>query len=101
MKKCREVKVGDVVQFPHHEWAPYRTGWNGWLFKTAIVKRLYTSIQGNPCAELIYFYYDETVTCKKRVDVLFQFDLEWARKKKYELGLDTEELRFLTKHGKI
>ena len=101
MKKMKNVKVGDVVEFPHYQFAPYRSGWNGWLFKTAIVKRLYTSVQGKPCAELLYTYRDEEVTCKRVACDLFQHDIEWTKRKKYEFNDDTEEIRFLTRHSKI
>lgn len=101
MKKCVKVNVGDVVEFPHHEFAPFRKGWNGWIFKTGIVNRLYTSTQGKPCAELIYMYRDEEVKCKRLVCDLFQVDIEWKRRQKCEFGIDNEEIRFLTNHGKI
>lgn len=101
MKKCLRVKVGDAVRFPHHQFAPFRRGWNGWIFKTGIVNRLYTSTQGKPCAELIYLYNGEEVKCKRLVCDLFQVDIEWAKKQKNELGIDNEEIRFLTQHGKI
>lgn len=101
MKKCKNVKVGDVVEFPHHQFAPYRYGWNGWIFKTGIVNRLYTSTQGKPCAELIYTYRGEEVKCKRLVCDLFQFDIDWAKRQKSEFGIDNEEIRFLTQHGKI
>jgi hypothetical protein len=101
MKKCKNVKTGDVVQFPHHQFAPYRSGWNGWIFKTGIVVRLYISVQGVPCAELVYSYRDEDVKHKHRIDELFQVDLEWAKRQKNEFGIDNEEIRFLTRHDKI
>lgn len=101
MKKMKSVKVGDVVRFPHYQFAPYRSGWNGWLFRTAIVKRLYTSAQGNPCAELLYSYRDEDVTCRKFVCELFEFDLDWAKRQKSEFGIDNEEIRFLSRNDKV
>ena len=101
MKKAVRVKVGDVVRFPHYQFAPYRSGWNGWMFTTGIVSRLYTSIQGKPCAELIFSYRDEEVKCKRLVCDLFQEDVEWIKRKKTEFGIDDEETRLLTNHGKI
>lgn len=32
-----EVKIGDLVEVPRHQFAPNRKGWNGWLFSEAIV----------------------------------------------------------------
>lgn len=101
MKKCAKVKLGDVVRFPHHEFAPYRNGWNGWEFRTGIVERLYTSTQGKPCAELIYLYNGKEVKCKRLVCDLFQFDTDWAKRQKREFNIDNEELRFLERHGII
>ena len=54
MKKARNLKVGDVVQFPEYEFAPYRTGWNGWLFRAAIIEKLYVSTKGIKCATIRY-----------------------------------------------
>lgn len=34
-----KVKAGDLVQVPRTQFAPMRTGWNGWLFSEAIVLR--------------------------------------------------------------
>ena len=101
MKKCKSVKVGDIVEFPHTCFAPYRQGWNGWLFKTGIVSRLYTSTKGFLCAELIYDYRGEDVKTRKLASDLFEIDLEWKKRQKYEFGIDNEEIRFLERHGKI
>ena len=68
MKKCKNVQIGDVVRFPYHQFAPYRRGWNGWLFKPGIVTRLYTSTQGKLCAEITYLYRDEEVKCRRLVE---------------------------------
>lgn len=104
MKKAKNVKVGDVVKFPSYEFAPYRQGWNGWLFEVAIVKRLYTSKSGKKCAELVYQTrnkeYTET-THKELCDYLFEFDLEWARKSYYEHGIKGEGFELLESHGLI
>lgn len=34
-----KVKSGDLVQVPRTQFAPMRSGWNGWLFSNAIVLR--------------------------------------------------------------
>lgn len=41
MKKViyEKVKNGDLVQVPRTQFAPMRSGWNGWLFSEAIVIR--------------------------------------------------------------
>ena len=89
MKKCAKVKLGDVVRFPHHEFAPYRNGWNGWEFRTGIVERLYTSTQGKPCAELIYLYNGKEVKCKRLVCDLFHLILIGQKGRNVSLTLIT------------
>ncbi len=39
MRKAR-ARIGLVVQIPVSEYAPFRHGWNGWLFQAGIVKAL-------------------------------------------------------------
>lgn len=53
MNQAKNIKVGDVVQFPCICFAPLRSGWNGWIFMAAIVERLYTSKKGIPCAAFV------------------------------------------------
>ena len=93
MRKCKNVKVGDVVRFPYYEFAPMRSGWNGWLFTTGIVKRIYTSTKGFKCAELVYQArtkeYKE-LTFKIRCDYLFEGDVEWIKKSYLEHGIKCE-----------
>ena len=36
MNQAKNIKVGDVVQFPCICFAPLRRGWNGWIFRAAI-----------------------------------------------------------------
>lgn len=48
MKKAID-KVGAVVQVPVYEFAPYRRGWNGWLFSYGIIRKIYTSTTGRKC----------------------------------------------------
>lgn len=89
MKKARNIKVGDVVQFPAYEFAPLRRGWNGWIFRAAIVERLYISKSGIKCAEIRYCtrtagryqLLPNTETTKKiRCEYLFEYDVEFKRK---------------------
>jgi hypothetical protein len=89
MKQAKNVKVGDVVQFPHHCFAPMRQGWNGWIFRAAIVERLYTSKKGIPCAVVRYcsrtagrYQLLPCVEATEHVAVknLFDYNLEFYRK---------------------
>lgn len=101
MRKARNIKVGDVVQFPAYEFAPFRSGWNGWIFRAAIVDRLYTSKSGKPCAEITYcsrvagrYQLLPNTEAKTRVlrDNLFQYDVP-LRERKYR------EMREYEKNG--
>ena len=104
MKKMKNAKVGDVVRFPYYEFAPFRSGWNGWLFKVAIVKRLYTSTKGFKCAELVYQTdakeYAEA-THKIRCEFLFDGDAEWIRKSYHEFNIKAEGFELLKANGMI
>lgn len=104
MKKAKKVKVGDVVQFPAYEFAPYRRGWNGWLFEVAIVKRLYTSTKGFPCAEIVYQTrakeYTE-VAHKIRVEYLFEYDVEWLKENFESRGIKGQGYELLKANGLI
>lgn len=99
MRKARNIKVGDVVQFPAYEFAPLRKGWNGWIFRAAIVERLYTSTKGFKCAEIRFcsqlagryqLLPNVEATKKIRCDYLFEYDVEFWRKQYLE-GLEAEK----------
>ncbi len=38
MRKAKNLSVGAVVCVPTYEFAPFRSGWNGWLFSVGIIK---------------------------------------------------------------
>lgn len=90
MKNAKNIKVGDVVQFPCICFAPLRRGWNGWIFRAAIVERLYTSKKGIPCAVVRYCSrvagrYQLLPCVEATVNValknLFEYNLEFHRKR--------------------
>ena len=90
MKNAKNIKVGDIVQFPCICFAPLRRGWNGWIFRAAIVERLYTSKKGIPCAVVRYcsrtagrYQLLPCVEVTERVAVknLFEYNLEFHRKR--------------------
>ena len=43
MKKAKKIEVGTLVKVPIYEFAPFRTGWNGWIFRVGVVEKLYIS----------------------------------------------------------
>lgn len=61
MRKKRNVKVGDLVQFPYYMFAPMRSGWNGWLFRVGIVEKVFTTAAGKAGATVRYCSYIPTV----------------------------------------
>lgn len=90
MKLAKSVKIGDVVQFPYYCFESGRKGWNGWVFRAAIVERLYTSKTGARCAEIRYCSrllnrYQLTPNVEETrcvlVKNLFEFNLEFVRKR--------------------
>lgn len=93
MKQAKNVKVGDVVQFPHHCFDQYRRGWNGWIFRAAIVERLYVSKTGKRCAEVTYcsktagryqLLPNTEITAKVLVSELFEYNVEFYRNRYME-----------------
>lgn len=54
MKKVAKIKIGDLVEIPVYEFAPFRSGWNGWIFRVGVVEKLYISKSGKKCATVRY-----------------------------------------------
>ena len=93
MKQAKNVQVGAIVQFPHHCFAPNRSGWNGWIFRAAIVDRFYMSTTGKLCAEVTYctktaskyqLLPNTEAKAKVLVSNLFEYDVNFYRKKYME-----------------
>lgn len=89
MKLKRSVKVGDVIQFPHHCFSEQCRGWNGWIFRAGIVDKLYTDEHGKKCAVVSYCSKRagryQLLPCEIRqrrvpVNTLFEFDVERAER---------------------
>ena len=85
MKQVKNVKVGDVIQFPRTQFAPLRKGWNGWLFSAGIVEKLYTSKSGLKCATVRYcvrragryqLLPNVEATINLKLEHLFEYDLD-------------------------
>lgn len=93
MKQAKNLKVGEVIQFPRTQFAPLRKGWNGWLFSVGIVEKLYVSKKGIPAATVRYCVrragrYQllpcQEATINLRQDCLFEYDLESHAKRTRE-----------------
>ena len=102
MKQAKNVRVGDVIQFPHHCFDERRRGWNGWIFRAGIVDRLYTSKSGVACAVVRYCARRagryELVPCIEgtrnvAVSKLFEYNVEFHRQhyKEYKAFEDAGE----------
>ena len=98
MKKAKNVKVGAVVQFPYECFDNRRSGWNGWIFRAAIVERLYVSTSGVKCAEIRYCVQragryqllpNKEATKRIQCDRLFEYDVEWQHQR-YLKALEAE-----------
>ena len=94
MKKARLVKVGDVVQFPHHCFDERRRGWNGWIFRAGIVERIGKTKDGVSFATLRYCsgvagrY--QLLPCKEatkniKTDFIFEYNSEFKARRVREL----------------
>ena len=86
MKVAKNVKIGDVIQFPRTQFAPLRKGWNGWLFSAGIVEKLYISKSGQKCATVRYcvrragryqLLPNEETTINLKREYLFEYNLEF------------------------
>jgi len=53
-KKKAKLVVGELVEFPTVCYAPFRSGWNGWLFSVAIIKSIVQSKDGRKVVEVEY-----------------------------------------------
>lgn len=53
MKKAKII-IGEIVELPVYEFAPFRTGWNGWLFQAGIIKKLGKNKNGEVIALVKY-----------------------------------------------
>lgn len=89
MKQKKNIKVGDVTQFPHHRFSEQRKGWNGWIFRAGIVEWLYENKHGEECAVVSYcariagryqLLPCEIKQRRVRVSELFEFDVERAER---------------------
>lgn len=90
MKKVKNAKVGDVIQFPAYQFSKIRSGWNGWIFRVGIIEKLYTcSKTGTKYATVRYCirtadHYtmlpNEESTMSVKLDNLFEYNLEYHRK---------------------
>ena len=51
MKKAK-IREGEIVKVPTTQFAPYRSGWAGWLFEVGRILRVYTGQTGKTCVEV-------------------------------------------------
>lgn len=54
MKAVKNPRVGQLVQIPVFQFAPMRSGWNGWIFRVGVIEKLYISKSGRKCAKVRY-----------------------------------------------
>lgn len=89
MKLKRNIKVGDVIQFPHHRFSEQRRGWNGWIFRAGIVDKLYEDKNGKRYADVTYCWRTagryQLLPCELRqrrvtLGALFEYSVAWAEK---------------------
>ena len=85
MKMVKNPKVGMVIQLPRTQFAPLRSGWNGWLFSAGIIEKLYISKSGKKCATVRWcnriagryqLFPNEEKTINLKCEHLFEYPLE-------------------------
>lgn len=40
MRHAKNLKVGSLVQVPDYCFAPMRRGWNGWIFRAGVIRKI-------------------------------------------------------------
>lgn len=95
MRQARNPKIGQIVSIPTHQFAPHRTGWNGWNFSKGIVIATGKTADGTKCYKVQYPSrgYDhtnkQTATQWYRKTAVFETSL-WSNEQ--ELKYSREEL---------
>ena len=87
MKHAKKLTVGSLVEVPDYCFAPYRSGWNGWIFRAGIIRALGRSKRdGSPTYKVEYCrrgygYKGDKTTITKwfRQDALFEKDYTHAK----------------------
>lgn len=89
MKKVKNPKIGDVIRFPHHQFDQRRHGWNGWLFRAAIIEGFGVTRSGKKYATIRYctacagrnqLLPNTEATKNVYVEYLFEYNLDFHRK---------------------
>lgn len=101
MRKAKNVKVGDVIQFPAFQFSQIRSGWNGWIFRAGIVEKLYTGARTGTqyatvryCSRIADRYTmlpNVEATMNVKLENLFEYNLEFHRKQYLE-ALEAEKI---------
>lgn len=111
MKHAKNVKIGQLVEVPVYEFAPMRTGWNGWIFRVGIVEKLYVSKANYSCVKVRFRFNGEKQTRGFIAENVFEYKyLNLSQKDYTELKVDeeagkkvcyTEDMIFLAENGFI
>lgn len=111
MKRAKNVKVGHLVEVPVYEFAPMRTGWNGWIFRVGVVEKLYVSKANYSCAKVRFYFNGKEQTKGFIAEHVFEYKyLNMLQKDYTELKADEEagkkvrypeDMIFLAKNGFI
>lgn len=120
MKQIKNPKVGQLVQVPVYEFAPLRSGWNGWIFRVGMVDSIYISKTGKKCAKVRFCSATagryQLLPCKEHIsNFLISNVFEWggleqvqrnySKFKQYEINGDQvcwdQDTAFLVQNGFI
>lgn len=86
MKHAKNVKVGQLVEVPVYEFAPMRTGWNGWEFRVGVVEKLYISKTNCSCAKVRFRFNGKEQTRGFLAEHVFEYKYLNLTQKHYTEG---------------
>lgn len=105
MKRAKGIKPGSIVQFPYSCFSPMAKGWNGWIFKIAIVEKLYKSESGHEsakvryCARLLTEWDKEEIVDYAEARKIISFDNLFEVSESEIEHSSGEDREFLKRHG--
>ena len=87
MRHAKNLKIGSLVQVPDYCFAPFRSGWNGWIFRAGIIRAIgkskkdgATIYQVERCTKNYGYHGDKTTyTAWFRKEAIFEKGYEHAK----------------------
>ena len=91
MKHVKNAKVGQPVEVSVYEFAPMRTGWDGWIFRVGVVEKLYVGNANYSCVRVRFYLNGQEQTKGFIAEHVFEYKyLNMSQKDYTELKADEE-----------